>query len=503
MARKSKKAPQNTSKVKFAPASKKQELFLKSQTYITLYGGAAGSGKSYTGLLRFLLYVEDPDFVGYVFRKNTTDMKGGGKIFDLACKMFQEYDSRVTYTQVPMEITFPSGATITFQGLDGKEGMAKIQGSQISAVMIDEATHFSFEMVDWILTRMRKATKSCVPNMWLTCNPDPDSFLCDWIKDFYLHPLGTYEDDVCIEGRPNRDLDGVVRYYLRFGDDFVWGDTKEELIEQNKHLANKDQDGNILLNPLTFCFISGTIHDNPPLMKADPQYLNTLINSSRINRERLYYGNWFARPESQGMFSRDWCEIVPCVPSGVKRRKVVRHYDLAGTLPSETDPDPDWTASVVISNCDDGYYYVEDARRMRDLHLRVMDEIEAVAKEDQKFYHNIHTYIPQDPNSSAKYATQQTILNLSRRGVGLKKTVNNKKNKGQRFEPFCAVAQEGLVKVVQGDWNNDYFKELEAFLPVRNFKGKDDQVDATSDAYEKVCSLKELPRAFGLHVHRR
>ena len=163
--------------VMFKPASQKQEMFINSDSFITVYGGAAGSGKSYMGLMRFLLYVDDPNFFGYVFRLNATDMKGGGGLFQTACRMFQAYDKRVTYTKQPMCIRFPSGATINFTGIDGESGLESIRGIEISAAMIDEGSQHNEETVFWIISRLRTKAKM-IPNIWITCNPSPHSFLC-------------------------------------------------------------------------------------------------------------------------------------------------------------------------------------------------------------------------------------------------------------------------------------------------------------------------------------
>ena len=66
------------------PSSPRQAEFLQSNAYITVYGGSAGSGKTYQGLMRFLKYVDDPLFVGYVIRKNATDLKKTGGAFKTA-----------------------------------------------------------------------------------------------------------------------------------------------------------------------------------------------------------------------------------------------------------------------------------------------------------------------------------------------------------------------------------------------------------------------------------
>lgn len=457
---------------------------------------SGNSGKSYVGLLRFLRYINDPLFVGYVFRKNSTDMKGGGGLFETAVRMFQTYDSRVRHTKQPMVIYFPSGATINFIGMDGQAGMDAIQGKEISGAMIDEATHLSEIEINWIISRLRTKAKM-TPCVWLTCNPDPDSVIFKWLKDYYLYPLGTVIDGELVEGRPNKDTDGRVRYYLKVGSEIKWGSDREELISLYKHnfpLVN----GVHLCEPTSFRFISANCHDNPPLLKADPTYVHKLLALGRVEKERLYYGNWLARQESAGIFNRTWCEIVSRVPSDVKRLSKARAYDLAGTLPSEENPDPDYTASVVISRCDDGYYYVEDCTKGRMRINDVLDFIKKVAKEDYKYYGSMNTYIPRDPNSSGKYASQQFVSKLAGQGVAVRVIpTSGGKSKLTRFEPFACVAQEGLVRVVRGDWNETFFSELEAFTGERTRRVHDDIVDATSDSFMKVSANKELPTFSG------
>ena len=133
-------------------------------------------------------------------------MKGGGGLFESAVRMFQSFDARVRHTKQPMVIYFPSGATINFIGMDGSAGMNAIQGKEISGAMIDEATHLSEEEINWIISMLRTKAKM-TPCVWLTCNPDPDSVIFKWLKDYYLYPLGTTIDGELVEGRPNKDTD--------------------------------------------------------------------------------------------------------------------------------------------------------------------------------------------------------------------------------------------------------------------------------------------------------
>lgn len=190
----------------FKPTSKRQEMFLASNSFLTIFGGAASGGKSFLGLMRFLNYVEDPNFVGYVFRQTSTDIKKEGGLFWTAVKMFQDYDPAVTYTTQPMVIKFPhpdpikrkkkiKGATISFTGLDDQDGMNAIQGINISAAMVDEATQIGEEEFWWLLTRLRTEA-NMVPNIWLTCNPDDQSFILRQFVHWWLYPRGTIADVV-------------------------------------------------------------------------------------------------------------------------------------------------------------------------------------------------------------------------------------------------------------------------------------------------------------------
>ena len=120
-------------------------MFIQSTAYRTIYGGSMGGGKTHMGLMRFLLYVDDPNFVGFVIRKNASDLRGAGGAFDEAVDMFTKYDPKAKVIKMPMQITLSNGAKIFFTGLDGDKGMKSLQGKQIGAIMLDEATHFTEE----------------------------------------------------------------------------------------------------------------------------------------------------------------------------------------------------------------------------------------------------------------------------------------------------------------------------------------------------------------------
>ena len=469
-------------------------IYIDSEDHLYLTDNFVVTHNTYMGLMRFLLYVDDPNFFGYVFRLNATDMKGGGGLFQTACRMFQAYDSRVKYTKQPMCIYFPSGATINFTGIDGEAGLESIRGIEISAAMIDEGSQHDEDTVFWIISRLRTKAKM-IPNIWITCNPDPDSFLCKWLEDYYLYPRNTYVDGELVEGRPNPETDGDLRWFLRIGNTVVWGNSKEELVEKyGADFPIDRRSGLTTCQPRSFRFISATCHDNPPLLESDPNYVSNLLNLPRVEKERLYFGNWFARQSASGYFKREWVEVVDKIDAKVKKR--VRCWDIAATMPSEKNPHPDFTASTMMSLCDDGYYYIEHAIRDQLRINDVIDWIITTAIEDSQYCNSIvHTYIPQDPNAQAKYTTQQWVNKAAQSGVALKVSKNvTTKSKLTKFLPFAAVAEAGLVRIVRGEWNAMLLDEMESFTGERSTaKIKDDLVDNVSDCFSKLATNKELP----------
>lgn len=452
---------------------------------------------TYMGLMRFLLYIDDPDFVGFVLRKSAVDLRGAGGAFNEAVEMYSKFDPNLKHTKQPMEIKFSSGAKIYFTGLDGDAGMKSLQGKQISAAMLDEATHFTEEEIVWVESRLR--TKAdMVPNIWLTCNPDMDSVIFQWIKDFYLYPKGTVIEGELVEGRAIPEKDGVVRFYLKVGNKTEWGETKEELIEKFGGRFPKDKTtGKTTASPKSFTFISATCLDNPPLLEANPDYVSTLAALPRITRERLLFGNWLAREEGSGYFKRQWTPQVRLDEylKGDEIVKRVRAWDLASTLPSEAYPDPDYTVGVLIARTRAGYYLIEDMvrGRWRAGELEHM-LVEQTQKDIEMYGYGCTGYLPVEPASAGKIQKHHFSRVFAEARVPIKFfKVGSGKSKLDRFLPFASVAENGLTLIKEDDWNEDFLTELELFTGSRS-KNHDDIVDATADAFNLLATTKELPK---------
>lgn len=167
--------------------------------------------------------------------------------------------------------------------------------------------------------------------------------------------------------------------------------------------------------------------------------------------------------------------------------KRVRAWDISGTMPSDTNPNPDWTAGVLMSKDLSSIYTVEDVVRDRRRHGGVFDLILETAKADGD---DVQIIIPCDPGAAGKAYAAQLVRDLAAEGFYARMKQTNK-SKVTRFAPFAAVAEAGGVQVVTAEWNSEYFLELERFDGTRNVK--DDMVDATSDAFHALATDIHIP----------
>ncbi len=442
-------------------------MFLTSEYDITLFGGAAGSGKTYVGLMSILKYVDCPYFRAVVFRRYMPEIEMPGGLWDVATSMYMAFEPKVKIREKQKTITFPSGAVVKFTHLEQEKTKYSHQGGQYTYILFDEATHFSQTMVEYLGTRLRKMNPKgkYKPHMKLVCNPDYNSWLRHWVEP--------YLDE---RGIPDRSKDGLVKYFIIQDGKYIW-DTKENL----EKIVGTGKDNGIS----TFTFISATCIDNPPLLEADPAYVSRLKSKPRVEMERLLLGSWYAREEKSGYFKRDWLTPVRLFEQEIV--SYCRAWDIAGSLPSETAPNPDWTAGVLIAKTKYGRYIIVDVVRFRARFGEVMKRIIDTASTDPE---GTRIILPQDPGVAGKSTGQSMINQLLNAGFPSRMRPSTK-SKVVRFQPFAAAAEAGLIDYVEGDWNDDYFNELEMFDGSRNVK--DDQCDATSDSFITLAQKIEIP----------
>ena len=450
------------------PASKKQEMFLNSDATITLAGGAAGSGKTYTSLLIALKFMQHPRATGVIFRRTSKMITSPGSIWHEAINLYGRLYPNLKIRSRELELVFPNGALLKFSHMQHSTNMYDHKGGQYSLVIFDEATDFEEDMIVYLLSRMRNAYVDYTPQMFLMTNPDYNSFLRQWLEDYYLDPQS---------GIPIPEKTGHKRFFFRQGNTMLWYNSLDEA----EAVHGKGDESGIS----SFTFIGATCRDNPPLLKAQPDYISRLMSLPRVEKERLLDGSWFARQESAGLFKREWCGLVD-FPNGRAKQRI-RAWDFAFSKPSEQYPNPDWTRGVLMSKDDAKVYTVEDVVSLRDRVHEVEKLIFETALHDGQ---GVIISIPLDPAAAAGAYAKDLQRKLSEMGFVCRLT-KPVKSKITRFAPFSSLAQAGFVNIVKANWNKDFFDELEVFDG--DPKKKDDQVDCCSDCMLLLNKEQSLP----------
>lgn len=444
---------------RIGPQPGPQQTFLETSADIAIYGGAAGGGKSYALLLESLRNIGNPDFGAVIFRRVSTQITGQGGLWDTSRSLFPALAGDPS-TQPRYHWRFPSGAKISFAHLQYEQDVLGWQGAQIPLIGWDELSHFTEYQFFYMLSRNR-STCGVRPYVRGTTNPEAGSWVGRLIA-WWINP----ETGFAI---PERS--GVLRYFSRLGNEMIWGNTPQEVVEK---AARTGMDGAARELVKSITFIPSTLDDNAILKKQDPSYRANLLALPRVERERLLGGNWKVKPAGGTYFPRSSVTILPAVPTDVV--SWVRRWDLAATPVSENARSPDATAGVLMGKRSDGTYVIADVVHMREMAADVRRAVLNTAKQDKVLFGRIVTVIPQDPNQAGKEQAQSYVAMLA--GFNAK-TVRESGDKQLRAEPLAAQWQVGNVALVAGSWNAPFLAEMDGFPDMDH----DDQPDAASGAF--------------------
>jgi predicted phage terminase large subunit-like protein len=375
--------------------------------------------------------MSNPEFGAVFFRRTSPQIRNEGGLWDESVKLYPLLGAQPK--ESTLQWIFPSGSKIKFTHLEHEKNILDHMGSQYPLICYDELTHFSRKQFFYLLSRNR-STCGVKPYIRGTCNPDPDSWVCDFI-DWWID-----KDGYAI---PERS--GVIKWFIVENDEVIWSDSK--LSEFHK----------------SFTFINANIHDNIDLMEKDPGYLANLNALDRVQKARLLYGNWKIRASAGMIFNRNDFEIVDAAPVMTKR---VRSWDLAATQDGG-----DWTAGIELGRGVDGFIYVIDVRRAQLSAKKVDDLIKNTASQDGK---DVTIRIPQDPGQAGKSQKAQFVSLL----IGyIIKFMRPTGSKLDRARPWSSQTEAGNVKLVRGSWNTPFLNEMD------NFTGKDGETDDQADAF--------------------
>lgn len=437
-----------------------QSDYVASSADITAFGGAAGGGKTLGTLFRFGWHADTyPGYYGAIFRREMPMVTAGGGLWEESMKLYPIWRARPNLST--HEWRWPSRSLIQFRSIQHEKDVLNYQGAQLAEFALEEATHFP-ESVFWYLLSRLRSNCGMRPRACLTFNPDPDS----WVRKLIDWYIG--EDGFAIPERA-----GQKRYFLRDGDELVWGSSREEVRDVAPHVKSV---------PLSFRFIPSMLADNP---KIDQSYKDKLDALPLVERERLKGGNWNIRNSAGTVFNREWFDIIERVPSDVVQ--VTRGWDLAATEPHQQNKDPDWTRGVKVSLHKSGLFVVQSVVSKRARPHEVDQLLLETAHTDGR---TVRQRFWQDPGAAGKAEAARIIRLLAGFDVAFTPAVEDKVTYSKATS---SQAEGGNVKLLRGHWNTEYLNEHQAFPEGKH----DDIVDSESRA---VLDLTSNPQMRYIHI---
>lgn len=452
--------------IKIKPQPKQYE-FLKNDSDICIYGGAAGGGKSYAMLLDPFHFINNKYGSYTIFRRNSTNIDGEGGLWKTALELYSPFGIK-TIGKPSFRITFPSGFSVRFAHLQYDETVLKYQGLQLPVIGYDELTHFTKHQFLYMLSRNRSPKNTGIkPYIRATTNPEPDSWVRE-LLDWYINPETGYVI-------PERS--GIKRYFLVEDDEFCWGDTREELIEKYNLKSKSDK-----LRVFSFTFIASSLSDNKALTDSDPQYESKLKLLGNVYGERLLKGNWNIKSSGGNIFKESYFKIL----NHIDLKDIVsicRAWDLAASEKTDENNNPDSTSSCLMARLKSGDFCILDVTNDSLSPRNVRKKITDMAKLDALNYKDINykIFLPQDPGQAGKSQADSYIRMLSGYVV---ETDTVRGSKVTRVEPFTIQCEHGNVYMLKAQWNKSYVKQMVCFP----YGVHDDMVDSTGDAFKMLSN---------------
>lgn len=231
--------------------TKKQRAFIESDAFETLFGGAAGGGKSYGQLLDALLFaLKYAGSKQLILRRTFPELEKS--IIRVALGLFPREAAK--YNDSGHVWRFVNGSIIDFGYCDAENDVYKYQSAEYDVIRFDELTHFTESMYTYLISRVRGAND--FPKR-VKSSTNPGGIGHTWVKARFIDPMPP---------------DTVTQ--------FVGGSR---------------------------VFIPSMVDDNVFLMRDDPKYKDRLRNLSSNDQKALLDGCWDL---NGGAYFDEWREAV-------------------------------------------------------------------------------------------------------------------------------------------------------------------------------------------------
>jgi Terminase large subunit, T4likevirus-type, N-terminal len=245
---------------RWLPASAAQSAALNSQADLLMLGGAAGSLKTSTMLVDLIAERAYPRMRSYFFRRTYAELTGGENAIDQSLSLFSQCGG--TYNSSTHTWRWDSGAELYFRHCQHEKDVHQYQSQAMTALAIDESTHWPEQMARYLITRNRSANRYVKIRARLGTNPGGVGH--KWHQKLFM-------GGVCAHCEPqNAPPQGLVRWDAKWSDGIPFED---------KETGTK----------ISVSYILSRVRDHD---KLGPSYIARLKMQSPATAKALLEGCW-------------------------------------------------------------------------------------------------------------------------------------------------------------------------------------------------------------------
>jgi hypothetical protein len=241
----------------FKPNLGPQTEFLASSEREVLYGGSAGSGKTYCLLADPMRYFGNPNFNGLILRRTNDELR---EIVWKSQELYPKAYVGAKWQEKKSQWVFPSGARLWMTYLERDEDVHRYQGQAFSYIAFDELTQYPTPFA-WNYMRSRLRTTDPTLPVYQRATTNPGGPGHQWVKKMFIDP-----------SPPNKSFEA----------------TDIETGERLAYPKNHEKAG----KPLFYRrFIPAFLKDNPYLYN-EGTYEANLLSLPETQRRQLLEGDW-------------------------------------------------------------------------------------------------------------------------------------------------------------------------------------------------------------------
>lgn len=421
-------------------ATEKQTMFHRSRCDETLFGGAAGGGKSYASVADAMAFcLQHQNVHAYMFRRTYPELEDS--LIRTALTLIPDGVGR--YIAGRHDWEFPNGSAIHFRHCKSADDVIKYQGAEIHRLYIDELTHWPLGSFEFLKTRVRASSNLGIePIAKFTTNPGGLGH--SWVKQRFIapaDPLTVFYNEVKSEA-----LGGKVRRMSRI-------------------------------------YIPAKATDNPHLNEA---YIFELEQKPKALREALLEGSW---DSYEGQVFSEFIDNPDGYDSRV-RTHVINPFRIPESWPRFRAMDwgyakPFGLIWAAVSPDDTVYVYrewygCEADQPNTGVKLSASEVAQGIRRVEDEYEHGRHITGIADPHIYDTQTGDSVGDIMAREGVYFIKANNSRLLGWAQIHDRLAFDEDGTCKLYFFSSCTQCIRTLPA-LPYSMGKGKAEDVDTESE----------------------